>query len=682
MSNEKFRQIPNILIVDDIEINIILLVEILKGLDVNLIQAMSGQEALEKIKDKEIALALIDIHLPQMDGAELASIIQNDESREKIPIIFITAYPNDEIELEQYYLSGAVDFVQKPFRKKILLSKVAVFLELYRQKQQIREQKLHIEQRINHLEELNKSLNKRLAYERLLSRISEMVVSEFDIEDFITPVLLVIGETLGLCRSCIFKYNKQTDTMDIAQEWCSKDVNSLKKKLQKVDCSKIQFWMETLKKGEIHNYSDINDIPDKSVRKLLCPKNVLSILAIPLFMGDKFDGFMGFNDCGKQREWTEQDVEFLWSISRIIVSVTERKQIEEKLKQTRLLLRSSLESPKDIVIVSIDKNYGHLYFNEAHKLTMKNAYNMEVEIGMNILECITVKKDRNNAKKNFDMALSGKSIVTTQKFGGINKAIYENSYNPIKNDKNEVVGVTLFARDITQRIQAEEELKDSLEQLHQLSKYVDKVREEERITIARELHDDLGQALTAVKIDLGIIRQAVHDDELKRRISKTHALVGDTIKTVQRITFQLRPKIIDDLGLLAGIEWYTSEFSERNEIEINLDLDEEINVSPDISIVIFRIMQESLTNVVRHSRATQVTIQLYKKDNSCNFILSDNGVGISDIQLLSKTSFGIIGMRERAKSVGGMLDICKLNSGGTSLKLMFSLHNLENLKST
>jgi len=537
---------PNILIVDDIKENLILIEAILNNLNVNFILAESGLEALSKIKDMEIDLALLDIYMPGMDGRELAEKIQNDNSRGKIPIIFITAYLKEEIELEKYYKLGAVNFIQKPFRKNILLSKVKVFMELHRQKQQIREQKLKIENTTNKLEEANQSLNKRFAYEHLLSKIAGMAVLVDDIGDFLVTCLSVMGETLGLCRSFIFEYKHVTNTIDNTYEWCNKGVTPHKEYLQGVPGSLIPHWTEKLRSGEILNFSDIDDIPAEGIKNILRSQKVLSILAIPLFVKDNYYGFMGFSDYLKHREWTKQDIDFLLSISRIIVAVTERKQ-------------------------------------------------------------------------------------------------------------------------------AEEELKNSLEQLHQLTKYIEKVREEERVAISRELHDDLGQALTAVKIDLGIIRQSVPDKEIEQRIIKTSALVRDTIKTVQKITFQLRPKIIDDLGLEAGIDWYTKEFSERNGIKIILDIDSDIVISSDVSLVVFRIMQESLTNVSRHAKATYVDIQLSKNKNDIIFLITDNGTGISESQLKLKTSFGIIGMKERADSIGGTLDV--YNHGlGTTTKLVFPLN--------
>jgi signal transduction histidine kinase/CheY-like chemotaxis protein len=547
MINQKLELKANVLVVDDIRDNLRLIEVVLKKLGVNLIIAESGNEALLKIKNKEIALAILDIHMPIMDGAKLAEKIQAN-CAVRIPIIFITAYLKDEIELENYYKMGAVDFIHKPFRKNILLSKVEVFLELYKQKQQIERQKNEIQNQINELEKINHSLNKRLSYESILSKISEMAVNVDDMEQFSSAVLTVIGKSLDLCRTYIFEYSDLTNTARNTNVWYKKGFPSNKDFLQGVSCTPISFLMETLKSDKIFNFSNINDIPDKGTADFIRQQKVLSMLVIPLFVKGKFFGFISFSDCTKQREWKTLDIEFLLSISRIIMAVNERKL-------------------------------------------------------------------------------------------------------------------------------AEVELKNSLEELHRLTQHVERVREEERVAIARELHDDLGQSLTAVKIDLGIIRQNTSDKKTVQQITKVSALVSETIKTVQKITFQLRPAIIDDLGLEAGIEWYTTEFSERNGIEVVLDLKPDMGIPPSISLVIFRIMQESLTNVSRHAKATRIDIQLTQTADSINFIVKDNGIGISENQLNAKTSFGIIGMKERADSAGGKLKIINNREGGTSLLLTFSLIN-------
>jgi PAS domain S-box-containing protein len=241
--------------------------------------------------------------------------------------------------------------------------------------------------------------------------------------------------------------------------------------------------------------------------------------------------------------------------------------------------------------------------------------------------------------------------------------------------KEKAIAIEGFFTDITDKKKVEEELKSSLEQQHQLTRYIEKVREDERVAISRELHDDLGQALTAVKIDLGTIRQNVSDKEVLFRISKVSELVSDTIKTVQKLTSQLRPQIIDDLGLESAIEWYTAEYEQRSKIRIILDLNYGYNIAPEASLIIFRVMQEALTNIARHSKATEVKIGLSKNDNNINLRISDNGIGISEEEIKSKKSFGIISMRERAASLGGTFEINRDKNSGTLINLIFPLND-------
>ena len=240
-------------------------------------------------------------------------------------------------------------------------------------------------------------------------------------------------------------------------------------------------------------------------------------------------------------------------------------------------------------------------------------------------------------------------------------------------DGENIVALEGFLSDITERKQIEHELKSSLKQLHQVAHHIEEVREKERLSISRELHDDLGQALTAVKIDLTAIKQNVNDMATVLLINRASALVSDTIKKVQSLTSQLRPQIIDDLGLETAIEWYTKEFEQRSRIAIILDLNCDAKISSDDSLIIFRIMQEALTNVARYSGANTVRIMLGKKGRNIIFSISDNGIGITEDKMNSSKSFGIIGMKERAASLGGTLKIYRDDNRYTVVSLIIPL---------
>lgn len=194
------------------------------------------------------------------------------------------------------------------------------------------------------------------------------------------------------------------------------------------------------------------------------------------------------------------------------------------------------------------------------------------------------------------------------------------------------------------------------------------------MNLARELHDDLGQALTAVKIDMEIIKQKSSETAVKEKLEDVKILVGTTIRTVQRITSELRPEIIDDLGLEAAIDWYTKEYAKRYGVEIFLDIENEIPISNDDALPLFRILQESLTNIARHAKATHIEILLNQQNDSIKFEMRDNGVGITEDQIKSKKSFGIMSMKERAESLGGNFEINHGEKFGTSITISFPIN--------
>jgi len=491
------NQLPNILIVDDIEDNLILLEAVLSNLKINVIKALSGAEALEKTRGIELALAIIDVMMPGVDGYELTVKLNEERTVEKVPVIFLTAAFYSEDEVFKGYFSGAVDYIFKPVNRTILLSKINVFIDLYNQKKIVKKDAALLKNSAIQLAWANAALTE--SEEKYRSYIDNAPDGVF-VADASGRYIEV---NVAACR--ITGYSK----------------------------------------AELLSMSVIDLLPEETVeagmdqfRKLLKKGNIKSDLMFKTKQG--------------LRRW--------WTLEAI------------RYDETRIIC---------------------------------------------------------------------------------------------------------FVKDITDRKHTEDELKSSLEQLHQLTKHIEKVREDERVAISRELHDDLGQALTAVKIDLELIRQSVSNSETELKVKNVSALVSETIKTVQRLTLQLRPAIIDDLGIEAAIEWYTKEYAQRNGVEILLETNSISYISPETSLIIFRIMQESLTNIARHSKATIVSISLTQLAENICLLISDNGIGITEAEINSKKSFGIIGMKERSASQGGKLEIHPGSDGGTSIKCMFPLNMKE-----
>lgn len=224
---------------------------------------------------------------------------------------------------------------------------------------------------------------------------------------------------------------------------------------------------------------------------------------------------------------------------------------------------------------------------------------------------------------------------------------------------------------ISKRKKAEEDLARSREQLRALNQYLLDIREQERAAIAREIHDELGQSLTAMKMDLAWLSRLESPDHSScvQKLADLTQLVDGTIQTVRRVASELRPSILDDLGLVPALEWLAEQFQDRYGIPIQLDLAADDSLSQEVKTALFRIAQEACTNISRHARATEVCISLREDADCLELIIQDNGQGITSMEGDSPRSFGLIGMRERAQNLGGALEIEGKPGKGTTIRV-------------
>jgi PAS domain S-box-containing protein len=223
-----------------------------------------------------------------------------------------------------------------------------------------------------------------------------------------------------------------------------------------------------------------------------------------------------------------------------------------------------------------------------------------------------------------------------------------------------------------------EELIESREQLRNLLIHIQSVREAERTHIAREIHDEFGTILTALKIDLSWLEKKFtkEQESLKEKTSKSLDLINSAIKTVQKISSQLRPGILDHLGLASAIEWEVKEFGNRTGVKWDLSIDMgERNLDRDMSTTIFRILQETLTNIVRHAEASLVSVSLNENGSCLMLRVKDNGKGITEEELTDPRSYGLMGMRERVQSWDGSIMISGMENKGTTVTVSIPLDN-------
>jgi PAS domain S-box-containing protein len=237
-------------------------------------------------------------------------------------------------------------------------------------------------------------------------------------------------------------------------------------------------------------------------------------------------------------------------------------------------------------------------------------------------------------------------------------------------------GAIITSMDITERKNAEKELKSSKEELQNLAAHLQSIREKERMLIAREIHDELGQSLTALKMDLSWLYKKMPRDKalLPKRTKSMLGLVDTTIQSVKRISSELRPGLLDDLGLSAAIEWQGEEFQNHTGIRCEVSVEpEDIILDQERSIAIFRIFQEALANVARHAKATRVKASLKKKAGKLELKVRDNGRGITEEKISDPKSFGLIGIRERAQFLDGTVEIRGIRDKGTTITVRIPL---------
>jgi PAS domain S-box-containing protein len=253
---------------------------------------------------------------------------------------------------------------------------------------------------------------------------------------------------------------------------------------------------------------------------------------------------------------------------------------------------------------------------------------------------------------------------------------------PLRDESGKIIKWYGVSTDIDDRKRAEEQLKSTSEQLRALSARLSSAREQEGTRIARELHDELGSALTSLKWDLEGIDKLCSEggnqadvSNVGQKMKEMMKVIDATLNAVLRISSELRPTILDDLGLLEAIEWQAQQFEARTGIVCQVDsLVENLDLSQEKATAVFRILQEALTNVLRHAHATRVNITIAEEEAEFVFEIRDNGRGITEDEKTGSRPLGLIGMRERAHLVGGRIEIIGIGERGTVLTLRVPIH--------
>lgn len=250
----------------------------------------------------------------------------------------------------------------------------------------------------------------------------------------------------------------------------------------------------------------------------------------------------------------------------------------------------------------------------------------------------------------------------------------------VRDEVRGVTGSVLVFRDVTARREYEAGLKRSQAELRSLAGHLESAREAERTRIAREIHDELGQLLTGFKIDLAWLEKKlaatteIPRANLQEKVRAMSGLLNDMVQCVRRIAAELRPGILDDLGLAAAVEWQTQDFQKRTGLRAQVSATiAETNPPREVATALFRVLQESLTNVARHAEAKSVRVQLHEENRHLILQISDDGRGITDAELGKAGAFGLMGMRERILPLRGQCEIRGLPGRGTTVRVSVPL---------
>jgi PAS domain S-box-containing protein len=344
-----------------------------------------------------------------------------------------------------------------------------------------------------------------------------------------------------------------------------------------------------------------------------------------------------------------------------------QRQAAEHLRFQALLLDNVRES-----VVATDRERRVTFWNKGAEALFGYSAREALGMGVNCLivpETSEVRRQRDQEEANLATCGQWQGQAPRRRKDG-SLLWTDIAISAVRDRDGALAGFIAIHRDISDLKNSEEMLRDSNERLHSLASRLMDIREHERAALARELHDELGQALTRLKMDVCALTEALPKRLQTKRVGGMVPLIDRMVSTVQHLSAQLRPAILDDLGLEAAIEWQAQEFQEWSRTRCDLDLHIG-SLEPDRSrdIAVFRILQEALTNVARHASAAAVRIS--SRCDADQFVLevADDGVGIPAGQLESPRSLGLIGMRERAKAVGGDVEISPTNGRGTTVRL-------------
>ncbi|MFH1941478.1 MAG: PAS domain S-box protein [bacterium] len=570
----------------------------------------SGREAIQKAEELRPDLVLMDIVLRgDMDGIEAAEKIQ---SRFSIPVVYVTAHV-DEKRIRNAKRTEPFGYILKPFADKELM--VTVELALYKH-------------------EIDQKLKESEAKYRSLVENTSVGITAIDIAGNFVFVNQKMCDMIGYKEEEMFGRNYASflhpdDTSRILEIFQQAVQNPGKR-------TELEYRVVHKDGHAIHCYS----VPTVFMKK------------------GKIDGF-----------------------NVIVINITERKWAEAAMLKEHTFTNAILNTAGALIVV-YDREKGIVRFNKA--CMRKTGYSFEEVKGKRSWDLLIVPGEKKKVKAYFKTMRAGMLVKENEnhwlaKDGSQLLVAWSNTV--LLDAEDNVEHIISIGIDITERKRAEEENVRHRTELRNLTNQLIRTQEAERKKLSRELHDEMGQALTAVKINLSMFQKQLGTDvpeDIGERLKETDTLVDTLLDQTHELALDLHPSILDDLGLVPTLRWYSERFAHRSDIKVKFETDDiEGRLDPEIETVLYRTAQETLTNIAKHAEARHVKIRLRKRKSSVELTVKDDGKGF-DLEKVTlheekKHRVGLLGMRERVASVGGIFRIETNPGRGTKLLIQIPL---------
>ncbi|HVZ57697.1 MAG TPA: PAS domain S-box protein [Chitinophagaceae bacterium] len=354
--------------------------------------------------------------------------------------------------------------------------------------------------------------------------------------------------------------------------------------------------------------------------------------------------------------------------SIIFRDISEKKKFEKELREAESMFRSLAE--RSLVGIYILQEGRYAYVNP--RFAEIFGYTPQDLMQNFRIDTIINPDDRELVAENIRARIEGEVDSIHYEVSGIHKdgsrlflEIFGSRFQYA--GKPAIIGTLL---DITERKLAEQQIRDSLAEIRQLTEHLQDIREEERAHMAREIHDELGQYLTVLKMDVSWLNNHLRagSQETRRKLEGLTQLIDETVKTVRRIASELRPSLLDDLGLVAAMDWHLHEFEARTGIRTEFrESGADLPLANPVKTGLFRIFQESLTNVARHAGASRVTVELQAGQGELTLRVQDDGKGFNPETIRRKKTLGLLGMKERCSMLRGSYELFSLPGQGTTI---------------